>query len=190
METLIDISQKQLIEKCCKNDRKSQAALYKTHYQAMMKVCLRYSGNREDANEILNSGFLKVFTSISNYNFQGSFEGWMRKIMVNTALDKIKSEQIQKQNTLVVEDYSAYENEIMVENDAVKGISSEVVLGLVNQLPLMSRSVFNLYVFDGYSHREISQMLGIKEGTSHWHLMNARTLLKEKISHPQTQIFN
>lgn len=155
----------------------------------MMKVCLRYAGNYEDANEILNSGFLKVFTSIGTYNFLGSFEGWMRKIMVNTALDKIKSEQTQKQNTLVVEDYSAYENEVLVENEVVKNISGEAVLGLVNQLPPMSRSVFNLYVFDGYSHREIAQMLGIKEGTSHWHLMNARTLLKEKIA-LSTQIYN
>ena len=155
-----------------------------------MKVCLRYASNREDAKEILNSGFLKVFLNISSYNFQGSFEGWIRKILVNTALDKIKAEQAQKLQTLSVEDYATYENEVSVENEAVKNISNELVMSLINQLPPISRSVFNMYVFDGYSHKEISEELGIKEGTSHWHLNNAKTILKEKVLNQNPQILN
>jgi RNA polymerase sigma factor (sigma-70 family) len=182
IENPSDSALRQLIEKCCQNDRKSQEILYKKYYPSMFRVCLRYAGNREDAAEILNSGFLKVFMNLHTFSFQGVFEGWLQHIMVNTALDKIKAGLATKQQTVSVEDYTAYENEVSVENTAMKSISSESVLRFVGQLPPMSRSVFNMYVFEGFSHREISQTLGIKEGTSHWHLLNARNILKEKIN--------
>ena len=167
-----------LIEGCKKNDRKTQEELYKLYFGLMMSIGMRYCGNWNDAMEVVNSGFLKIYTKIDSYQGKGSFEGWMRRTMVNTALDFIKQNKNLVSN---IEDVNAYEESLYIDNEAIFELDKEEILKIVQQLPTMSRTVFMMNVMEGYKHKEISQELGISEGTSHWHLQNARKLLKDKI---------
>ncbi|RLD67117.1 MAG: hypothetical protein DRI84_03300 [Bacteroidetes bacterium] len=167
-----------LIEGCKQNDRKTQEELYKLYFGLMMSIGMRYCGNWDNAMEVVNSGFLKIFTKIDSYQGRGSFEGWMRRTMVNTALDFIKQNTTHSES---IEDVNAYEENLFINNDAVFDLDKEEILKIVQQLPTMSRTVFMLNVMEGYKHKEISEKLGISEGTSHWHLQNARKLLKDKI---------
>lgn len=167
-----------LFEGCLKQDRKSQHELYKRYYGLMMSISLRYVGSKDDAMEIVNTGFFKIFTKIGDFEQKGSFEGWMKRTMVNTALDFLK---LQKEREIDIEDVDMFAADIYVENDAVGEIEDEEILRILAHVPPMSRSVFNLYVMEGYKHKEISEILNISEGTSHWHLQNARKILKDKI---------
>jgi len=167
-----------LIAGCKKNDRKAQEELYKLYFGLMMSIGMRYCGNWNDAMEVVNSGFLKIYTKIDSYQNRGSFEGWMRRTMVNTALDFIKQN---KAHNSSIEDINMYEENLYIDNDAVFDLDKEEILKIVQQLPTMSRAVFMLNVIEGYKHKEISVQLGISEGTSHWHLQNARKLLRDKI---------
>lgn len=180
-ETTVNRETRELIEACHRNERLAQSTLYRTYYSEMMKVCMRYTANREDAREMLNMGFLKIFTRLSDYRFEGSFEGWMRRIMVNTAIDQVRSIARREVHEISYDEYQVHESAFAQESVAEHRASSEAILNLINLLPPMTRTVFNLYAVDGYPHADIAEMLGIKEGTSHWHVMNARTLLKEKI---------
>ena len=167
-----------LIEGCKHYDRKAQEELYKLYFGLMMSIGMRYCGNWNDAMEVVNSGFLKIFTKIESYQGKGSFEGWMRRTMVNTALDFIKQNKTHQES---IDDVNAYEENLFIDNDAVFNLDKEEILKIVQELPAMSRAVFMLNVMEGYKHKEISEELGISEGTSHWHLQNARKLLKDKI---------
>jgi len=172
------IKLKKLIEGCKKNDRKTQEELYKLYFGLMMSIGMRYCGNWNDAMEVVNSGFLKIYTKIGSYQGKGSFEGWMRKTMVNTALDFIKQNKNHDSN---IDDINAFEESLYIDNDAVFELDKEEIMKIVQELPTMSKAVFLLYVIEGFKHREISHELGISEGTSHWHLQNARKLLRNKI---------
>jgi len=167
-----------LIAGCKNNDRKAQEELYKLYFGLMMSIGMRYCGNWNDAMEVVNSGFLKIYTKIESYQGKGSFEGWMRRTMVNTALDFIKQN---KNHESDIDDVNAFEENLFIDNDAVFELDKEEIMKIVQQLPTMSKAVFMLNVIEGYKHKEISEQLGISEGTSHWHLQNARKLLKEKI---------
>jgi len=167
-----------LVKGCQQNDRRAQEELYRLYFGLMMSIAIRYCGNWNDAMEVVNSGFLKIFTKIDTYQGKGSFEGWMRKTMVNTALDFIKQKT---QITNSIEDINIFEENLFIENDAVFDLDKEEILKIVQELPPMSRAVFLLNVMEGKKHKEISQELGISEGTSHWHLQNARKILKTKI---------
>ena len=167
-----------LIDGCKRNDRKAQEELYRLYFGLMMSIAMRYCGNWDDAMEVVNSGFLKIFKKIETYKGKGSFEGWMRKTMVNTALDFIKQNNSQNDD---IEDINVYEQRLFIENDAVFELDKEEILKIVGELPPMTRAVFLLNVMEGLKHKEISKELGISEGTSHWHLQNARKLLKTKI---------
>lgn len=169
---------KQLIQGCTEGNRKSQEELYKLYFGLMMSIGMRYCGNWNDAMEVVNSGFLKIFTKIESYQGKGSFEGWMRRTMVNTALDFIKQNNTHFED---IDDVNVYKESLYIDNNAIFDIDKEEILKIVQQLPTMSRAVFMLNVMDGYKHKEISEKLGISEGTSHWHLQNARKLLKNKI---------
>jgi len=167
-----------LIAGCKNNDRKAQEELYKLYFGLMMGIGMRYCGNWNDAMEVVNSAFLKIFTKINSYQGKGSFEGWVRRTMVNTALDFIKQNKNHDSN---IDDVNVFEENLYIDNDAVFELDKEEIMKIVQQLPTMSRAVFMLNVIEGYKHRDISEKLGISEGTSHWHLQNARKLLKEKI---------
>ncbi len=168
----------ELIEGIRKNDRKSQKRLYERYFGLMMSISVRYCGNWDEANEVVNSGFLKVFLKIDKYSGKGSFEGWMKRIMINTALDYIKS---LKPETIEVDDKNTFESDYFLENDALSNFNIKDILKEIQKLPPMSRAVFNMNIMEGLKHKEISEKLGISEGTCHWHLQNARKILKANI---------
>jgi RNA polymerase sigma factor (sigma-70 family) len=167
----------QLIDACLKGDRQSQSRLYNVHCQKMFVVCLRYSKTREEAEEILQEGFMKVFEFLHQYKFAGSFEGWIRKIMVNCALQKYRS----KGNLRPVIDIETVTTEYGENEDIISKIGTKELLNIVQQLPPAYKMVFNLYVFEGMKHREIAVLLGISEGTSKSNLSDARAILQKAV---------
>jgi len=173
-----------LIKGCLKNDRASQKALYEQFYSKMLGVCLRYSKNTDEAKDILHEGFLKVFNGLKGFNNNGSFEGWIRRIMVNTAIDYLRKN---KQNYLIVSTVYANEKQMNIaddtleEEDFIMNIEEEIILKAVQELTPAYRSVFNLYVIENYSHREIAELLDISEGTSKSNLSKAKFNLKKNL---------
>jgi len=174
-------SETEIIKGCLENDRIHQQYLYKQYYSLFLKICARYAKSVEDAEQLLNDSFLRIFNNIGSFKKAGSFEGWMKRIVINTCLDYLKSKQL-KQSLKV--SYTADSNEkmdISVNTEAVQEMSFKELLNLIQTLPAMSKTVFNLYVFDGFAHREIASMLDISESTSSWHLHHARNLLQQKL---------
>ena len=165
-----------LIDGCIRGDRQSQSHLYALLMQKMFVVCLRYSKNREEAEEILQEGFIKVFEFIHQYKFAGSFEGWVRKIMVNCALQKYRSK---KMHAVVDIDIAAIEN--IGNENIISQLGTKELLKMVQLLPPSYRMVFNLYVFEGMKHREIAAHLKISEGTSKSNLSDARAILQKAV---------
>ncbi|HUZ59717.1 MAG TPA: RNA polymerase sigma factor [Hanamia sp.] len=178
-EHLIMEETKNLIDGCVRGDRHSQTSLYNLLSKKMFVVCLRYSKNREEAEEILQEGFMKVFQFIHQYKATGSFEGWVRKIMMNCALQKYRSQR--HLHAVVSIDFVSLDNMINDENIFSK-IGTKELLLMVQKLSPAYRMVFNLYVFEGLKHREIAQLLNISEGTSKSNLSDARSLLQKAIS--------
>jgi RNA polymerase sigma factor (sigma-70 family) len=144
----------------------------------MFGVCLRYAGSKEDAQDVLHEGFLKVFEKIGQFEARGSFEGWLRRIMVNTALEKYRSQHKLVRIQDDIAEYDEYSPEDFTESITV----SELLL-IIRELSPQYRVVFNLYAIEGYSHKEISEMLNISEGTSKSNLSRARIILQEKVKH-------
>jgi len=168
---------KEIIKKCSSGDGKAQAMLYQHFAEKMYVVCLRYSKDATEAEDNLQEGFVKVFTKIKQYSFKGSFEGWMRRIIVNTALEKFRK----KNHLYPVEDVVVYEN-VAFTNDLVERISAQELLSIIKELPPRYKMVFNLYAIEGYSHKEIAEMMGISEGTSKSNLSRARAILQKKVT--------
>lgn len=163
---------------CQKNKRGAQEDLYNLFKEKMYGICLRYSDNYDEAEDILQDGFLKIFEKIYQYKFQGSFEGWMRKIMVNTALEKYRNKYkiINIQDSIIVNNKSFSEG-------LTDSLTEDELLKMIKELSPKYRTVFNLYAIEGYSHKEISKMLNITEGTSKSNLSRARMILQEKIKY-------
>lgn len=163
------------------NDRACQSRLYEHLAPAMMGVCLRYCRNKEEAEDVLQEGFIQMFRAIKQFRFEGSFEGWVRRIMVNTALQKIRA----KSHLTPVINLDANKDEPADQEMTLSGLGTKELLAMVQQLTPMYRAVFNLYVFEGMKHREIAAMLGISEGTSKSNLSDARTVLQRAIKKSQ-----
>ncbi len=164
------------IKKCSVGDHKAQSALYNHFASRMFGVCLRYSRDPIEAEDNLQEGFVRIFTKIDQYGYKGSFEGWMRRIMVNTSLEKFRKNS----HLYPVEDMVIYEGNSFAD-DTISGISAEDLLKIVQQLPPRYRMVFNLYAIEGYSHQEIGQLMNISEGTSKSNLSRARVILQKKV---------
>ena len=165
----------QLIEGCRKGERRAQKELYDAYSRKMMGVCLRYVNDRETARDLLQDGFIKIFTSIGQYTGKGSFEGWMKRIMINTAMEKFrKNPPLQ-----IVEELPEIEDNEDIDEEV--SIPEEVLADFVNQLPERYKMVFNLYVIEEMSHKDIAALLGINEGTSKSNLARAREILKRKV---------
>ena len=165
-------------------DRKAQEQLYRNYYKAMMGLCIRYTKNEADAVDILNGAFLKVFTHIQRYNpAQGSIYTWIRTIVVHSCLDfiKLKSRSVPHKEL----DHAL---EVHLDADAVSKLEVAVLLHLIRLLPPATQAVFNLYVMEGYNHAEIGRLLGISEGTSKWHLSEARKRLQQMIRSQEVTI--
>jgi RNA polymerase sigma factor (sigma-70 family) len=136
---------------------------------------------------LLNDGFMKIFQSVDQFKNSGSFEGWMRRIMVNTCLDHLRNNGLQQERLVQRNSVPAEETALSVSNYGIERMEFKELVRLIQALPLMTRTVFNLYVFEGLSHREIAGQLEISEGTSHWHLHQARSLLQKKIINSEVQ---
>lgn len=168
------IADTELINGCIRNDRRAQEQLYKQFYGPMGSICLRYTRNQEDAIEVLHNGFLKVYKNIHTYDpARASLYTWIRKIIVNTAIDFIRQQE--KFYTRIELEKA---EEPAIDADAVQRMSAQELLQLVRKLSPATQGVFNLYVVEGYNHREIAGLLGISEGTSKWHLSEARKQLQ------------
>lgn len=168
-----------LIKGCAAGDRAFQTKLYNLFAPKMLGVCLRYAKNREEAEEILQEGFLRVFTYINTFKGAGSFEGWIRKIMVNCALFRYRNKSHLQPVIRLSADGSGYD--AVVETDIASNLDAKDLLSLVQTLPAGYRIVFNLYVFEGYKHREIAEAVGISEGTSKSNLSDARAFLQKAL---------
>ena len=166
-----------IIEGCRKGSRKAQEQLYKNYYRAMVSLCLRYTKNEADAVEVLNNGFLKVFKNIQRYEpEQASLYTWIRTIVIHSCIDFIKKNQKSGSHQELGEAM-----EVHIPPEAVNRMDAVALLQLVRQLPPATQAVFNLYITEGFNHREIAVLLGISEGTSKWHLSEARKTLQQMI---------
>jgi RNA polymerase sigma factor (sigma-70 family) len=169
---------KNIIKGCLAGDRRDQELLYRRHSSKLYAVCLQYSGNDEEARDILQEGFIKIFENLKNYKHEGSFEGWMRRIVVNTALEKFRS----RHNLFRVDDIdNISEPEAEPDTEDYSGLEAVDLLYIIRELPPKYRMVFNLYAIEGYSHKEIGGMLNISEGTSKSNLSRARIILQRKV---------
>ncbi|QRX64585.1 RNA polymerase sigma factor [Dysgonomonadaceae bacterium zrk40] len=173
----------QLIIACKKQDRNAQKVLYERYAPVMMTVCLRYSKEEETARDLLHDGFIRAFTQIGSFRGNGSFEGWLRRIFVNLALENYRKE---KQKNRFMEAYGSLkkEEEVMIDEDDLLDIGDiprEEVMGMIRDLPPGYRTVFNLFIFEEMSHREIAAMLGINEAASRSQFFRAKSLLQKKI---------
>lgn len=167
-----------IVKKCVKGDRKAQHELYKIFYSKMMGVCYRYTNNAEDARDILQDGFVKVYVNLKKYNFKGSLEGWIRRIMVNTAIDHFRKTK----NVFMVDD----EDDYILENSKVESADSiysqfgeRDIMDAIQSLSPAYKAVFNLNVIEGYPHKDIAEKLNISEGTSKSNLAKAKMNLKK-----------
>ena len=165
----------QLIQGCIRNERGAQEKLYRLFYPKMMSLVRRYIDHEEQAEEVLNNGYLRAFQKIKQYNFQGSFEGWIRKIVFHAVADYVKQNAKYSSQILLVE------KDELVHKDHADKLYYDQLMQLVQSLPDATRAVFNMYVMDGLTHKEIGNIVGISEGTSKWHLSEGRRILKEKI---------
>ncbi len=164
-----------LVVGCKQGDRKAQEALYKQLSAKMMGVCMRYAPNKADAEDVLQMGFVKMFQKIHDFNQQGSFEGWVRRIMVNTAIELYRK-KVRSFHLVDLEDVDEG-----VEESALSQLAVQDLMQLVQNLPDGYRLVFNLYAIEGYSHKEIAEQLGISEGGSKSQLSRARAYLQQKV---------
>ncbi|MEZ4887600.1 MAG: sigma-70 family RNA polymerase sigma factor [Chitinophagales bacterium] len=168
----------ELLAGCIRGERIYQKELYQKYYGRMMAVCLRYTNNREEARDILNEGFMKVFKNLAKYEPNHSLEAWIKRIMINTSIDHYRKNK-KLRNNVDIEYASTQPAEDNV--NIVSQLSAEEILKLVQRLTPAYRTVFNLYVIEGYNHREIGEKLGISEGTSKSNLAKARGKLRAMI---------
>lgn len=171
-----DITESDLLKGCLEGNRRMQEELYRRFSPRMYAVCLRYAGKAEEAEDILQEGFIKVFKKMDSFRGDGSFEGWMRRIFVNTAIEHFRRKRYlmpvteREENTLEGKYTSALDD-----------LGAKDVLALIQELSPGYRTVFNMYVVEGYTHKEIADMLGISEGTSKSQLSRAKVILQDMV---------
>ena len=181
MQSNHTISESDLIKGCLEGDRRAQEYLYQRFSPKMYGVCLRYAGKAEDAQDILQDGFVKIFKNLHMYRGEGSFEGWIRRIFVNTAIEHYRRQvnlypvTENHENLLEAKELSAFDS-----------LSVKDLMKIIQQLSPGYRTVFNLYVIEGYSHKEIAEMVGISEGTSKSQLARAKAALQNIIKTKRT----
>lgn len=175
---------REMIQGCARNERAAQEKMYRLFYGRMMAVVRRYIDQAEQAEEVLNNGFLRAFQKVGQYTYQGSFEGWLRKIIFHSVSDYVKQHERYNENIVLV-DKDEY-----IPSDHGDRLYYNQLLELVHSLPVATRAVFNMSVMEGMSHKEIGKALGISEGTSKWHLSEGRKQLKAKIEKLQIHLKN
>lgn len=166
-----------LIEGCLRQDSQSQEQLYRFCYPEMIKICCRYAGDMDGAGIIFNNAMLRVFRNLQQYKHEGKLMGWIKTIVVNCCIDYAKERSRFKNMPGI----SPGEEEPSVPPEVLDKMSAREIQQLINQLPRATATVFNLYIYEGYTHRQISESLGNAEGTSKWHVNEGRRLLKESL---------
>lgn len=180
---------REIVEGCIANNRKCQEQLFKLFYGKMLSACLRYIPDRDSAQEVLQEGFIKVFDKIGAFDHKGSLEGWIRRIVVNTAIDQIRKSKKDPFRTDQDDDFKLGASDPMVEMEELQllELKAELAMEAIQKLSPAYRTVFSLYVLEDYSHKEIAEKLGISEGTSKSNLakakMNLQRILIEKYSY-------
>ena len=169
-------SESDLIKGCIEGDAQMQRLLYDQFSQKMYGVCLRYAENTEDANDVMQEGFIKVYKSLSKFRAEGSFEGWIRRIFINTSIEHYRK-KVKLYNVTEVQENTIEDSEL----DALDSLATKDILNIVNKLSPGYKQVFNMHVVEGYSHKEIADLLGITEGTSKSQLARAKGVLKKMI---------
>lgn len=168
-----------LLQGCIANDRKAQKLLYEQFYEFAMTIAMRYSRDEMDAADIMSHAFVKVFKSIKSYDStKGSLHAWIKRIVVNEGLDHIKSRERFSENVEL-----ETVDEPPINNSVLEEMGAEEIMELIAKLPPATHAVFVLYAVEGYNHREIAEKLGISEGTSKWHLSEARKTLQKQLAH-------
>jgi RNA polymerase sigma factor (sigma-70 family) len=170
------LSVEELLEGCCRGERAAQQAFYARYAPKLFSICLRYADDYHQAEDLLQEGFIKVFRHIGSFRGEGSLDGWLRRIFVNTAIEHHR----RKHNLYPLVDAQGLELEWQAE-DALGQLAASDLMALVNSLSPGYRTVFNLYAVEGYNHKDIAEMLGISEGTSKSQLARARVLLQKKV---------
>lgn len=180
---LVLTSEQEIIEGCRQGLKHSQEQLYRQYYSLFLKVCARYARDMMDAEQLLNDGFMKIFSQIHQYkNEGGSFEGWMRRIMINTCLDYLRSKYLKNAQQTRTGHDEAMIGTADTDTNGLSNLAFKDLLRMIQTLPVMTRTVFNLYVFESFTHKQIAEQLSISTGTSHWHLNQARGTLQQKIA--------
>ena len=172
------MTEKELIDNCRKNNPQAQRALYDLYARKMMAVCMRYGRDYDTAQDLMQEGFIKVFTAIDSYTGNGSFEGWVRKIFINTALEYLRRNDILRE-TVDIDDNEPLQE---IDDSTVEQMSADELMELIAELPAGFRTVFNLFVVEGYNHKEIGTMLGITESTSRSQLTRAKKWLQKRLN--------
>ena len=170
------MKEEDLILGCVKEDRNCQKELYKRFAGKMMVVCLRYANNRMEAEDMLQDGFIKIFDNISKFKMEGSLEGWVRRIMVNTAINKIRANKMRFEEI----DHDT-ENFHEHDKNVIDRMSEQDILSLINKMPQGYKYVFNMYAIEGFSHKEIANSLGIEEASSRSQYAKAKKYLQYQI---------
>ena len=171
METPLQI----MIQGCRQQNIQSQQQLYKLFYPEMIKTCYRYAGDADSAGSIYNNAMLRVFKNIDTYSEEGKLGGWIKTIVVNCCIDFCKKKNIFRNSTSYIP-----EDEIIIEPEVFDTVSYKEVQQVIAQLPGATATVFRLFVYEGFTHRQIAEQLGISEGTSKWHVSEAKKMLKKK----------
>ena len=172
------LTERDLIERSLKGDRISQRDLFDMYSAKMLAVCQRYARHRAEAEDMFQEGFIRVFANLDKFKYDGSFEGWIRRIMVNTALKSIKKKSF-KNESIGLEDFQEKDNQM--DPEVFSKLSVDDLLTLIDDLPEGYKIVFNLYAIEGYSHKEIAELLKIEVSTSRSQLVKARRMLQRKI---------
>ena len=175
---ICNLTEEELIRGCIREEANCQREVFNRYSSRMLGVCNRYARNAADAEDILQDAFIKIFNKIHQFKFEGSFEGWIRRIMVNTALKKYSLRRYEKE---VVGYEMKDRDESGMEPSAYSHLSQKDILDLINNLPDGYRLIFNLYVIEGFQHEKIAELLGIQPGTSRSQLVKARSMLQKQI---------
>lgn len=173
------MDEKQLLEGCLAGNRNAQKQLYNRYAARMYGVCLRYANDTEMANDMLQEGFIKVFMNLKSYRSEGSLEGWIRRVFVNAALEMLRKRDILKNSADILTTVERGSEKFHPEHT----LNAKELLKLIHELPAGFRTIFNLYAIEGYSHREIAEMLKIAEGTSKSQYNRARMWLQKRMQH-------
>jgi RNA polymerase sigma factor (sigma-70 family) len=169
-----------LIARCIREEPKAQYEMYRALYGMMMSICSRYERNRQDAAALMNQGFLKILQNLGKKRSEVPFEPWARRIVINTVIDGYRKERERKEQETMEQPLEQIPTAEV--NDYLRQMEAEAFAELLECVPKMSRNVFNLFAVDGFAHAEIAQLLNISEGTSKWHVSNARGILQQAIA--------